>query len=240
MDGLSGRSYTYDQLIELTSKCASSLTRQGFRKGKRLAIILPNIPEFPIIYFASISIGGLVTTVNPSYALQDLNHVCKEFGAEYVVTTPVFVSYFDRFGTGDETILEVAESDGFFPHSALIGDGARRVQFRRVVEINPKEDNACVLFTRATTGLPKGAILTHYNLVAEACVLSQDSVTSVNSSFVVLGLLPFCQRFGQVVLLSCTLIRGGKLVCLPKFEPKSFLEAIQEYKVCYYFSIICL
>jgi len=232
IDGPTGRSYTFQQLVALTKNCASALTKKGFKKGDVFAILLPNIPEYPIIYYGVIFLGGVVTTMNPLYTEDEIIHQLQDSSAKHIITIPLFVEKAKQSASkvGIETVHVVGEADGCEPFSALLGDDGD--DFPKDVEINPKDDIACLAYSSGTTGSPKGVMLTHYNLIADASMVTHESFLWINENPVVLGLLPFFHAFGQINSLSCALLKGGTVVCVPKFEPESFLKIMQEYKVC--------
>lgn len=233
MDGPSGRSYTFQQLILLTKKCGSALTKKGFKKGDVFAIMLPNMPEFPIIYYGVIFIGGVVTTMNPLYTVDEITHQLQDAGATFIITIPLFADKVKQSASAHgqiKTIYVVGEAEGCESLSTLLGDDGE--DFPENVEINPKDDIACLPYSSGTTGHPKGVMLTHYNLIADASIVTHASFMWNKDDAVVLGLLPFFHSFGQVISMSCALHKGWKVVCVPKFEPESFLRVIQEHKVC--------
>lgn len=216
----------------LTRRCASALAKEGFKKGDVFAILLPNLPEYPIIYYGVISLGGIVTTMNPLYTDDEITHQLQDSSAKYIITIPLFAEKAKQAASkvAIETVYVVGEADGCEPFSTLLADDGE--DSTNDVEINPKDDIACLAYSSGTTGSPKGVMLTHYNLIADASIVTHESFLWINENPVVLGLLPFFHAFGQVSALSCALLKGGTVVCVPKFEPESFLKIMQEYKVC--------
>ena len=232
MDGPSGRSYTFEQLTLLSKKFGSALTKKGFKKGDVFSILLPNIPEFPIIYYGVILIGGVVTTMNPMYTVEEITHQLQDAGATFIITIPLFAEKAKESTSslGINTVYVVGEAEGCESLSVLLQDDGK--DFPENVEINPKEDVACLPYSSGTTGVPKGVMLTHYNLIACASIVTHESfMWNKEEDAAVLGLLPFFHSFGQVISMSCALFKGAKVVCVPKFEPESFLKIIQEHKV---------
>lgn len=233
VDGPTGRYYTFQQLSVLTKKCGSALTRIGFKKGDVFAILLPNMPEYPIIYFGVISIGGTVTTMNPLYTENEIAHQLGDASAKHIITIPLFADKAKQSASkvGIETVYVVGEADGCESFSALLGDDGE--DFPKDIEINPKDDVACLAYSSGTTGSAKGVMLTHYNLVADASMVTHESFLWMEERPVILGLLPFFHAFGQIISLACSLQRGWSVVCIPKFEPESFLKIIQDHKVSF-------
>ena len=197
-------------------------------------MLLPNMPEFAIIYFGVISIGGTITTMNPLYTENEITHQLQDASAKHIITIPLFAEKTKQSASkvGIETVYVVGEADGCEPFTALLGDDGEA--FPKDVEVNPKDDIACLAYSSGTTGYPKGVMLTHYNLIADASIVTHERFLWRNEDRVVLGLLPFFHVFGQIISLSCSLLKGETVVCVPKFEPESFLKIMQEYKVCPY------
>lgn len=236
MDGPSGRSYTFEQLTVLTKKFGSALTKKGFKKGDVFAILLPNLPEFPIVYYGVTFIGGVVTTMNPLYTMEEITHQLQDASATFIMTIPLFADKVKEStsNVGIKTVYVVGEAEGCESLSALLQDDGE--DFPENVEINPKEDIACLPYSSGTTGVPKGVMLTHYNLIADASIVTHESfMWNKEEDAAILGLLPFFHSFGQVISMSCALFKGAKVVCVPKFEPESFLKIIQEHKVGSFF-----
>ncbi|XP_029207684.2 surfactin synthase subunit 1-like [Acropora millepora] len=231
IDGPSGRSYTFQQLTALTKKCASALSRKGLKKGDVFAILLPNMPEYPIIYFGVISLGGIITTLNPLYTNDEITKQLRDSNAKFIITIPLFAEKAKQSlsNVEMETVYVVGEADGCESFSTLLENGDE--EFPKDVEIKPKDDIACLAYSSGTMGSPKGVMLTHYNLIADALLVTHESFLWMNEQPVVLGLLPFFHAFGQINVLSCPLLKGGTLVCVPKFEPESFLKIMQDFKV---------
>ncbi|NWF67713.1 MAG: 4-coumarate--CoA ligase family protein [Chloroflexi bacterium] len=228
IDGPSGRTVTYGQLVGAIRLVASSLHKKGFKKGDVFAIYSPNIPEYAIIFHAVATLGGIVTTVNPLYTAHELAQQCQDCQARFLITVPMFLEKAHEaqlIAACVEEIFVFGDAEGATPFASLLqGDG-------KVPEIhvNPKEDLVVLPYSSGTTGLPKGVMLTHYNLIANLCQL--DGVIDFNSSDVMIGVLPFFHIYGMVVVMAYMLYVGGTVVSLPRFELEMFLSVLQEYKV---------
>ena len=232
VDGTTGHSYTFSQIRNQVRKCGSAFTKRGFHKGDVFAIFCPNVPEYPIIFFGIAAIGGVATIVNPLYTTEELTYQLQESRARLIVTVPTFAEK-AREGaekTGIETILVLGEAEGCESFSSFLEDDGE--SFPEKVEFNPKEDLVVLPFSSGTTGLAKGVMLTHYNLVATGYVGEHESVMNVNEDSVVLGVLPFCHIYGMMISMSLALHKGAKVVCMARFEQETFLKVVQEHKVC--------
>lgn len=233
VDGVSGRSYTFSELKNLTRRLGSALVRRGFAKGDVLAIHLPNIPEYPIVFFGVGSIGGICTTLNPAYTEDEVVYQLKDSSAKYIVTAPALAetarNAAERVGLKD--VFVVGEAEGCLSFSTLLDDDGSC--FPRNVPINPKEDVYCLPYSSGTTGLPKGVMLSHDNLTSQVCMLMHEHFTAVplSESTVTLAVLPFFHIFGMVVVMGKNLYRGGKIVSMAKFDGEVMLKLVQDHKV---------
>ncbi|CAN5918227.1 4-coumarate--CoA ligase family protein [soil metagenome] len=234
IDGPSGRTLTYGQLAGAVARVASGLAARGFTKGDVLAIVSPNLPEFAVIFFAVTSRGGVVTTANPRYTADELHHQLVDAGATVLVTIPPLVDT-ARLAIRETAVRELVvfgEADGATPFSALLADG---VTVDPAV-VDPGTDVAVLPYSSGTTGLPKGVMLTHRNLVANLAqldALEPHVAVSIGVDDVVLGLLPFFHIYGMTVILAYGLHKGATIVTLPRFDLEQFLTVIQEHRVTY-------
>lgn len=229
IDGPSGRTITYGQLVGAIRLAAASLHRKGFRKGDVFAVYSPNIPEYAIIFHAVASLGGIVTTVNPLYTAHELAQQCNDCNAKYMITVPMFLekAHEAQKLSSVEEIFVFGDAEGATPFSSLLqGDGKVPE-----VQINPKEDLVVLPYSSGTTGLPKGVMLTHYNLVANLCQM--QGVVDVRGDDVMIGILPFFHIYGMIVIMANSLYVGCTVVTLPRFELEMFLKVMQDYKVTF-------
>ena len=231
---MTGEHYTYSQLKDLTRRFASALTARGFVKGDVLATHLPNVPEFPIVFFGVGSVGGVTTTLNPAYTVDEVCYQLKDAGAQFMVTTETLASTAREAAAkaGLKEVIVIGGAEGCTPFSTLLEDDGS--SFPESVQINTKEDIFCLPYSSGTTGLPKGVMLTHDNLTSEVSIIMHEDFTAVpvNESAVTLAVLPFFHIFGMVVVLAKNLYRGGKIVTMEKFDGEGMLKLIQDYKVC--------
>ena len=237
IDGPTGRAITYAELVDAIARVAASLARRGFKKGEVFGILSPNVPEYAIVFHAIASLGGINSPVNPLYIEHEIAHQLKDAGARFLVTVPqcfekaagaaraanieeVFVfenagSEADRSENVDNAtpFSSLLESDGDFP----------------AVAINPREDLVVLPYSSGTTGLPKGVMLTHYNLVANMCQM--DGLQYFTENDTLICVLPLFHIYGLVVVLNMGLYQGATIVTVPRFELEPFLQTIQDYGV---------
>lgn len=233
VDGDSGQSYTYGQLGSLTKKLASGLTKKGFKKGDVLAIYATNCPAFAVVAFGVMRCGGTITTINPQYTAEEVQLQLKVAGATWLMTVGSLLHRVKdatrQVGiASDHIVVRGDDSLGCLSLSTLLEDDGS--SFPKV-DFNPKEDVAFLPFSSGTTGLSKGVMLTHYNLVAQGCIVCSPGFLDFNHDSVVLAFLPFFHVYGLVIVLSLALHRGSRVVTMSKFEPEKFLQLLQEHKV---------
>jgi acyl-CoA synthetase (AMP-forming)/AMP-acid ligase II len=230
IDGPSGRTVTYGQLPELVARVASSLATRGFRKGERLALYSPNVPEYVVAFHAVASLGGVLTTVNPLYTAGELARQLRDSGARFLLTVPPFLAT-AREAAAQSKVEEVfvfGEAEGATPFAALLAGDARPPR----VAIDPRNDLVALPYSSGTTGLPKGVMLTHHNLVSELCSL--EGVTDaqlIMEDDTVLAFLPFFHIYGIVAFLNLSLHLGATVVTMPRFDLEQYLGMVQQYGV---------
>jgi len=224
------RFYTYQQVKDLIKRTSSGLIKAGMNKGDVLGLYCPKIPEFAIIYLATIHAGGIVTSANPLYTEDELSHQLSLAKAKFLVTIPPLVhrARTSADENGITHLYVVGKAEGFTSISDLFEDDGNSYEKR---DINPKEDAAVLPFSSGTTGLPKGVQLTHYNLIADSCISTADGFINYSTSSVLFGFLPFFHTYGLVTVLTIGLYKGTTIVCVPKFERDHFYSALQSHKV---------
>ncbi|XP_068691723.1 uncharacterized protein [Montipora foliosa] len=231
IDGSSERTYTYNELSALIEKLGSALTKRGFKKGDVLAVFLPNVPEYPILFFGVIALGGVVTTLNPTLTEMESAYQLKDAGAKYIVTVPPIADKAKKAAleVGIRDVFVIGEAEGCEPLATLLNDDGSA--FPSKVPVSPKEDVCVMPYSSGTTGFPKGVMITHHILVAQTCMLSHEAYRSHPLRGTALGLLPFFHIFGMVAIMAQYLMRGGKIICMQQFDGKEMLRLIQDYKI---------
>lgn len=227
VDGPTGRTYTYAELQGAAHKVGGGLVADGFRKGDVLAVLAPNIPEYAIVFHAAALAGGTVTTLNPTYTVEEIEHQLNDSGARYLVTIQLFLENAQAAAarSGVDEIFVIGEADGARSFFELLLADAIPAQ----VEIDPATHVVVLPYSSGTTGLPKGVELTHRNLVAN---LSQTvPAAEVDEDDVILAVLPFFHIYGMQVLMNGALFHGAKTVTMPRFDVADFLRTIQDYGV---------
>jgi acyl-CoA synthetase (AMP-forming)/AMP-acid ligase II len=226
VEASSGRAYTYGELDHLIGRCAAGLTALGFGLGETLVMFLPNLPEWPIVALGAMSAGGAVSGANLMSSASELAYQLRDAKSRFVVTIPQFVHVVRQ---------AVAEFDDLT--TIVLGEVPQTVSFTSLLACQDPEPSpalgpdtiAALPYSSGTSGLPKGVILTHRNIVSNICQFLQVEIWP--ESAISLAFLPMYHIYGLTVVLLSGLAAGIKLVTVPRFEPEPFLQALQDYRV---------
>jgi acyl-CoA synthetase (AMP-forming)/AMP-acid ligase II len=233
IDGASGRTITYAQLVGGVKRCAAGLAAKGLKKGDVLAIYSPNVPEYAIAFHAVASLGGITTTVNPLYTERELAQQLADCRAKYLLTVPQLMDKAvpaKEQVTSVEELLVFGQADGATPFASLLTSGDQPPE----VEIDPHKDLVTLPYSSGTTGLPKGVMLSHHNLVAELTLVSErPDLVFPTETDTLLAFLPFFHIYGIVMFLNLGLWRGATIVTMARFDLEQYLEMLQRYGVTY-------
>jgi acyl-CoA synthetase (AMP-forming)/AMP-acid ligase II len=230
VDGPSGRTLTYGQLAGGVQACAAGLAAKGFKKGDVFAIYSPNLPEYAIAFLGVAAAGGTVTTANPLYTPDELAKQLNDCKARYLLTVPPFLDKAKEAAAKSaiEDVFVFGEAPGATPFATLMKSGGAPP----AVAFNPAEDLVALPYSSGTTGLPKGVMLTHRNLVANLCQCEgMKSARVISEDDVVLAVLPFFHIYGMVVIQMLALCHGATLITMPKFDMEEFLGIVQKYRI---------
>ena len=227
VDGPSGRSMTYGQFEDAVRRVAASLARKGFAKGDVFAIFSTNCIEYAVMFHAVAMLGGIVTTLNPLYVAEEAAFQLRDAGARFLITVPLCIEKAAAAAKAAkiEELFVFGESEGATPFASLLESDGDVPQ----VAIDPKNDLVALPYSSGTTGLPKGVMLTHHNLVANMCQM--DGLDYFHHEDRLLCVLPLFHIYGLVVVLNMGLHLGSTIVIMPRFDLEQFLAAIQKYRV---------
>jgi long-chain acyl-CoA synthetase len=220
---MNGLVLSYAELRVAAARMASLLSSAGIEPGDRVAVMLPNVPAFPIAFYGALSAGAVVVPMNPLLKSREVAYYLSDSGARVLLAWHAAAAEADKGAAETGTrVVEVTEPDlcsllaGFAPQAA----GAARAG----------DDDAVILYTSGTTGRPKGAELTHAGLTRNAR-LTAVTLLHAGPGDVVMGCLPLFHVFGLTCALNATIIGGGTLTLLPRFDPAAALEIIGRDKV---------
>ena len=227
IDGPTGRELSFAALADGVAALASGLAARGFAKGDVLGLYMPNIPEYAIVFHGAAAAGGKCTTMNPLYTAGEASHQLKDSGAKLLVTVPPFLDVAREAAeqAGGVEVFVVGEAEGATPFADLFGDPAQAPS----VEIDPEADIAVLPYSSGTTGLPKGVMLTHRNLVANLAQV--QGAFPISSDDTLVGCLPFFHIYGMTVIMNLGLRQGATIVTLPRFDLEQFLGVIEKHRV---------
>jgi acyl-CoA synthetase (AMP-forming)/AMP-acid ligase II len=228
VDGPSGRALTYGTLSVRIRQVANGLSRRGFGKGDVFALYCPNLPEYAVAFHGVASLGGINTTINPLYTPKELNRQLSDADAKLVLTVPPFLENVREGvqGTNVEEVFVLGEAEGATHFAALLdNDGDPPA-----VAIDPDRDLVVLPYSSGTTGLQKGVMLSHRNLVANIEQSLAAFEGGLRESDVVMGVLPFFHIYGMVVVMSLTLRVGSTVISMPRFDLEQFLGLMQKHR----------
>jgi len=250
-----GKSISYAELDNLATRFAQGLSNLGIKKGDRVALMLPNIPQMVIAYYGTLRIGAIAVPTNPLYHEHELEIQLKDSGAETLVAVdmfyPVISPVLPRTGVKRLILCGIKDYLPFplnliYPIKAMIDK--QWVSVKRIPPIHDfislihkaastpvntdvsTDDTALLQYTGGTTGVPKGAILTHRNLVVNA-VQSRAWLTLRNEGEDrILAVIPFFHVYGMTTAMNLGVLIGAELILLPKFHTKEVLRAITRHR----------
>ncbi len=244
-----GKKLAFKEVDELSDKFAAALKDLGIVKGDRVAIYLPNIPQFPIAFYGVLKVGGIVVPCNPMYKPRELEFQLNDSGSKVIVALDLLYENVRKV-KGKTKLKHVITTSivdflpGFKKILARIFRGMKKKRFPNTldmmdllekhspeplkVEINPKEDIAVLLYTGGTTGIPKGAMLTHMNLLANA--YQSASWLPITDRDVSISVLPFFHVYGLTVDMNAGVLAGATQILYPRFEAKEILEGTQKHR----------
>ena len=233
-----GKSWSYKATKMVSDQLAAALHREGFSKGDRMAIMLPNSPHYLFSLFSTFRLGGIAVQVNPMYVEREIEHVLNDSGSEYMVVLDALYPIVKKLQpkTALKKILvvsfggerkELAVGDHYFDE--FLQEDVNIPE----VEINQHEDVALLQYTGGTTGVSKGVMLTHHNLLAninQVCEFSFKTCENRPENYKMMTILPMFHVYGLSSVAFCGIREGANQIILPRFDPKEVLETIKREK----------
>lgn len=249
-----GRKISYSELKDRVDRFAKALSELwNVSKGDRVAIFLPNLPQFAIAYYGALKAGATVTPVNPLYTGRELAYQLENSEARLLVALDIFKPKVDEAlkSVSLDAVIYTGVDD-YLPavlsllyrlkerKPKIAYDGRTTVAFRRLirefeprppqVSIDPKEDIASLMYTGGTTGVPKGAMLTHYNLVSNVLQIDAWFKKGQRGVDVLVGVLPWFHIYGQTAVLNFGVFRAATILVYPQFKLEEVLKGIAKYR----------
>jgi acyl-CoA synthetase (AMP-forming)/AMP-acid ligase II len=225
IDAVSGRRLSYGDLRAQVGRFAGGLAQLGVGYRDVVAIALPNVPEYPVAFLGVARAGAVSTTLNPASAGREIAAQLADSGASVVITMPESLEKFRAAAGPGVRLVVLGEASG---DAAGFRDVLSAGQPPSAAGIDPAEDLAALPYSSGTTGLPKGVMLTHRNLVANAL---QCGPFYNGPGDVVLAAAPFFHIMGMAVVMVAGLCRGATLVSMARFDLERSLRAIQDHRV---------
>ncbi len=257
-----GRKYGYAEMAQTVRRVARGLQNKGIGKGDHIGLFLPNVPQYIAAYYGALAAGATVVNFSPLYTVDELAHQVADSGTSILFAVsaaallPTAMKVLDNSSLKELIVGSVSEAlpkakswaYRVFKRSEIAAtpSDSRVSTFARLVANEgdyaiqpcaPEKDIAQLQYTGGTTGTPKGAMLSHQNITANARQINMlDPHSRMNqpedpSDDRILGVLPFFHVFANATVLNRTVANGGEIVMLPRFEAKAALAAITRAKV---------
>ena len=260
-----GTKLTYAQLSSYANRFAIELQRLGVQKGDRVAIALPNVPQYPIAFYGALKAGAVVVPTNPLYTEREMQHQLADSGAKIMVMLDMFypVVRAIRQQTQLEHVI-IASAADFLPpmlhtlyplsqlrekhpeprltekevhedktlhimHALLAAHTKGGVELFNLPVPASSNDLAVLQYTGGTTGLPKGAMLTHRNLLANAMQTRHWTPQAREAAETTLCVAPFFHSYGLTVGMNLSIYAAATMVLLPRFQVKDVVDTIRRY-----------
>ena len=249
-----GRKFTYAEVFGQIKRIACGLQAMGVQKGDRVGLYLPNTPHYVAAYYGALMAGAIVVNFSPLYTAAELEHQVEDSGTKILFTLsakallPTALKVLDHSSLEKLVVGSVAEMLSpvksllfrWFKaaETAALPHDPRVLRYDKLIanpgactvaDINPEQDIALLQYTGGTTGTPKGAMLTHQNLTANARQ-AQVIDPHANEPDRIIAVLPFFHVFANTCTLNRTVLNGGEMVMLPRFDAAQVLAAVQRVK----------
>ncbi|HZG70914.1 MAG TPA: long-chain fatty acid--CoA ligase [Chondromyces sp.] len=230
-----GHKTTYNKLLQAVKAFSCALQASGIEKGDRVAIMLPNCPQYVIAYYGILRAGAIVTQINPMLVERELQFILQDSGSKAIVIFDALYPKLQaiRGETSVETAITISLQEPFTPPQpdCSFTEFLIKSQSFTPVSINPQEDIAVLQYTGGTTGRSKGVMLTHRNIVANVVQTHEFFKNEFeNGKERCLTVIPLFHVFGMTSCMNLNLYRGNELILLPKFDIEEVLHTIQKEK----------
>jgi long-chain acyl-CoA synthetase len=261
-----GKKISYRLLRELVDRFATALADLGVAKGDTVALFLLNCPQYVIAYFAALKIGAKVTPISPVYTSKEVKHQLEDSGAKTIICQDIMYDNVEKTGLDLKNVILTNIAEYLPMLKKLLGKSALGKVYREMhvptpkfmeeagllqfqaliknydprppqIEIEPTKDIAILPYTGGTTGLPKAAILTHYNMSA----LREQAIAFwplfEEGREMVIAFLPFFHIYGQVVVMLNSLVQGFTMVLFTTPDMDDILSAVERYQASAFYGV---
>jgi len=261
-----GQKISYAKLRELVDRFATALADLGVKKGGTVALFLLNCPQYVIAYFATLKIGAKVTPISPVYTSIEVKHQLEDSDADTIVCQDILYDNVEKSGVALKNVIVTSIAEYLPALKKMLGksalgkvyaemhvpapqfmEEAGLIQFQDLIKkyppnpphvtIDPKKDIAALPYSGGTTGLPKAAILTHYNMVALQAQTTAFWPIMDEGKEVEIAFLPFFHIYGQVVVMINGLAQGNTLVLFTTPDIDDILSAMERYGASGFFGV---
>lgn len=214
-----GNKINYEELISSCENIAQLLVENKIEKGDKIAILLGNSPEFVQAYLAILRLGAIVIPLNPAFTESELGYILKDSSTKLVIST----------SEQEKKLKSVKNQCPSLLNIILIDEIQQTVIKNQLEEIETlQDDTAVILYTSGTTGNPKGAMLSHFNLIENANDFSRLIELSENDQMI--AVLPMFHSFCLTLCVNMILLNGASTIIIPKFNPAELVEVIKKEK----------
>jgi len=262
-----GRKISYRELRDHVDKFATAMQDLGVKKGDRVALLLLNSPQFIIAYFGALKAGAILTAISPVYVSPEIKHQIEDSGARIIVCQDILFENVERSGVKLDKVILTSITEYLPGFKKFLGSSVLRAVYQKMaappaeiykregiyqlqdlikkyppkppkIKFNIHEDLVTLPYTGGTTGLPKGAMITHYNITAARYIGSEFWGNVVQEGKeTILAYLPFYHIYGQAVIMLGGIAQGYTLVIFTTPDLDDMLNAIESYKVTLFFSV---
>jgi len=262
-----GRKISYRELRDHVDRFATALHDLGVKKGDRIALLLLNSPQFIIAYFAALKAGATVTAISPLSVSPEIKYQIEDSGARIIVCQDILYQNVERARIKLDAVIVTGAGEYLSTMQRFLGSGVMRAIYQKMapppaelfqregfyrfqdlikkyppnpprVDFNVKEDLVTLTYTGGTTGVPKGAMITHRNLSAARYLLKRfwGDVLREGEETIIAD-LPFCHIYGQSVVMFGGLSDGHTLVIFATLDLDEILDAVGNYKATVFYSV---
>jgi len=235
-DAAGTSSYTFAELSTAIHSLAGGLAARGVAPGTVVGLMAPNVPEYAVIFHGVAVAGAAVTTINPTYGAEEVRHQLQDAGASMLFVVPMFLEV-ARAAIEGTDVTEIIVMDSF-GDAAVEGATSLADVFGDPIEqvsVDVADHTVVLPYSSGTTGMPKGVMLTHRNLVAN--IEQVKHAILYKDDEVALAALPFFHIYGMQVLMNGLIANGVTTISMPRFDMVEALQAVQDLKITRFFAV---